>query len=166
MQSWGVGLLGEDGASQGAASDRACPSPRPLSAGADLLFYDGTCGLCHRWVAFTARHDPDGSRFRFAPLGGQTFQDRLSAAERGTLPDSLVLRTADGRTLIRSAAVLHIGERLEQPWRGIAWMAGLLPRWLLDLAYDAVARARRSLFARPVDSCPVLPAELRKRFLP
>ena len=36
----------------------------------DLLFYDGTCGLCHRAVTFALARDPDGSRFRFAALQG------------------------------------------------------------------------------------------------
>ena len=128
----------------------------------DLLFYDGDCGLCHRWVLFTLRHDPGGTRFRFAPLSGEAWK---AARITGEVPDSLVLRTADGRVLFRSAAVLEIGERLGGRWRVMARLAGLLPRWLLDLAYDGVARIRKHIFARPPGSCPILPAELRARFL-
>lgn len=136
------------------------------SPAVDLMFYDGSCGLCHRWVSFVAARDRDGSRFRFAPLGGPTFATAYSPSQRGLLPDSVVVRTADGRTLTRSAAVIHIGERLGGPWRTLAAIAALLPRWLLDLGYDGIARIRRCLFARPLDSCPMLPPELRGRFLP
>ncbi|HTS88530.1 MAG TPA: DCC1-like thiol-disulfide oxidoreductase family protein [Gemmatimonadales bacterium] len=134
---------------------------------ADLLFYDGTCGLCHRLVTFVVGRDRQGTRFRFAPLAGDTFADTFQGTGRGLdLPDSVVIRTADGRTLVRSAAILHIGERLGGPWRATARLLGLLPRWLLDLGYDGVARVRRALFARPAESCPFLPPELRSRFLP
>lgn len=127
----------------------------------DLLFYDGSCGFCHRWVLFLLHHDQDGSRFRFAPLGGQAWQ---AAGITGPVPDSLVLKTADGRILFRSAAVLEMGERLGGRWKMLARIAGLLPRWLLDLAYDGIARIRKHIFARPPGVCPILPAELRARF--
>jgi len=132
---------------------------------ADLLFYDGGCGLCHRWVVFMLRHDLEGSRFRFAPIGGTTWNETIPASVRQTLPDSLVLRTADGRTLVRSDAVLSIGERLSGGWRSLARITGLLPRWVLDLGYDGIARVRKRLFSAPAGSCPVVPAELRARFL-
>lgn len=138
---------------------------RGLEPGVDLLFYDGTCGLCHRWVLFALRRDPEGTRFRFAPIGGVAWREKIPAPLVETLPDSLVLRTADGRTLVRSDAVLHVGERLEPGWRAMARLAGLLPRWLLDLGYDGVARVRRRLFRRPPGSCPLVPAELKGRFL-
>lgn len=128
----------------------------------DLLFYDGSCGLCHRWVLFLLRHDPDGSRFRFAPLHGDAWR---AANVTGPVPDSLVLRTADGRILFKSEAVLALGERLGPPWRTLARVAGLLPRWFLDLGYDLIARVRKHLFAPPPGACPILPAELRARFL-
>lgn|SRR5512147_1901587 len=128
----------------------------------DLLFYDGGCGLCHRWVLFMLRHDPDGSRFRFAPLGGEAWQ---TAKVTGDVPDSLVLATSDGRVLYRSAAVLEIGERLGGRWRTLARMAGLAPRWLLDLGYDGIARIRKHIFSRPAGSCPIVPPDLRSRFL-
>ena len=35
---------------------------------------------------------------------------------------------------------------------------------LWEELYDRVARSRRRLFAHPADVCPVVPADLRKRF--
>jgi predicted DCC family thiol-disulfide oxidoreductase YuxK len=141
-----------------AVPDRAAAPAR------DMVFYDGSCGLCHRTVRFTLARDRDGSRFRYAPLAGATFAAAYDAAVRESLPDSIVVRTADGRTLTRSAAVLHLGERLGGGWRMLARTVGLLPGWLLDLAYDAVARVRHRWFARPAESCPMIPPELRSRF--
>jgi predicted DCC family thiol-disulfide oxidoreductase YuxK len=130
----------------------------------DLLFYDGGCGLCHRLVLFVIRHDLEGTRFRFGPIGGATWQ-QIIEGKIETLPDSVVLRTADGRILVRSDAVLHIVERLGGGWRSAGRVVSLLPRWLLDLGYDGVARIRKRLFAPPPGVCPILPAELRGRFL-
>jgi predicted DCC family thiol-disulfide oxidoreductase YuxK len=136
----------------------------PLSP--DLLFYDGSCGLCHRTVLFALRHDLEGTRFRFAPIGGDAFHGTFAAEQRRALPDSVIIRTADGRTLFRSEAALHIGEQIGGGWRVIARLTGLLPRWLLDWGYDQVAKVRKQLFAAPKASCPMLPPELRGRFLP
>ncbi|HWA15472.1 MAG TPA: DCC1-like thiol-disulfide oxidoreductase family protein [Gemmatimonadales bacterium] len=132
----------------------------------DTLFYDGDCGLCHRAVLFALRHDPEGVRFRYAPIASETFVQAFSDAVRRELPDSVIVKTSDGRTLTRWAAVQHIAERAGGRWGALARTAGILPHWLLNWGYDRVARVRRHLFAKPAGACPILPAELRGRFLP
>ena len=132
----------------------------------DLLFYDGACGLCHHTVTFVLARDLDGSRFRFAPLQGPTFSATFAEDQRAGFPDSIVLKTADGRTLVRSAAALEIGDRLGGGWRALARLVSLFPRWLLDWGYDGIARVRKRIFATPEGACPLLPPELRGRFLP
>jgi predicted DCC family thiol-disulfide oxidoreductase YuxK len=132
----------------------------------DTLFYDGDCGLCHRAVLFALRHDPEGVRFRYAPLASETFAQTYSEPSRRDLPDSVIVKTADGRTLTRWAAVQHIAERGGGIWGVLARAAGILPHWLLNVGYDGVARVRKHLFAKPTGSCPILPTELRARFLP
>lgn len=130
----------------------------------DLLFYDGGCGLCHRTVRFVIRHDRDGSRFRFAPIDGRTFQATFGHPPAGSLPDSVIVRTVQGETLVRSAAILHVGRRLGGRWRALARLVDWLPGRLLDAVYDGVARVRYRIFARPADACPVVPGRLRGRF--
>ena len=103
---------------------------------------------------------------RFAPLGGEAFRALVPEAERGTLPDSLVLRTADGRLRVRSAAVLESLRRIGGPWALAAALGALVPRPLADRAYDGMARLRRRIFSPPADVCPAVPAHLRPRFFP
>jgi predicted DCC family thiol-disulfide oxidoreductase YuxK len=129
-----------------------------------IVFYDGGCGLCHAGVRFLARRDRDGV-FAFAPLDGETFT-RLVGRSPDPRPESFVLRTPDGRLLYRSAAAFRALGRLRGPWPAVARIAGALPRRLTDFGYDLVARMRSRLFARPTGVCPVLPPELRDRFLP
>jgi predicted DCC family thiol-disulfide oxidoreductase YuxK len=132
--------------------------------GLTRLFYDGGCGLCHATVRFVARHDP-GEHFRFAPLGGATFQ-RLTPADGAALPDSLVVLTPEGRLLVRSEAVVHLLRGLGGFWRAWAVLLAVVPRPLRDWLYDGVARYRQQLFRRPEGPCPVLPPALRERFDP
>jgi len=129
-----------------------------------MVFYDGGCGLCHRAVRFAIAHDADGSRFRFASLDSEGFRRRVPAASRAGLPDSIVALTPDGTLLLRSAAVMHVLERVGGGWKVVGRLLQLVPRVVRDAGYDAVARIRYQLFARPTDACPVTPPELRARF--
>jgi len=129
-----------------------------------IVFYDGGCGLCHRAVRFAIAHDADGSRFRFAALDSEGFRRRVPAASRAGLPDSIVALTPDGTLLVRSAAVMHVLERVGGGWKVVGRLLRLVPRRVRDAGYDMVARIRYRLFRRPTDTCPVTPPELRTRF--
>ena len=130
----------------------------------EVVFYDGQCGLCHRVVRFVLAEDPEGRAFRFAPLDSEAFRTALSAAEREQLPDSLVVRCADGTVLLKSAGALHILRRLGGLWHILSLLIHMLPLGLRDHVYDAIARTRHSLFRPPDEACPLVPADLRKRF--
>ena len=129
-----------------------------------IVFYDGGCGLCHRAVRFAIAHDADGSRFRFASLDSESVRRRVPAASRAGLPDSIVALTPDGTLLVRSAAVMHVLERVGGGWKVMGRLLRLVPRAVRDAGYDAVARVRYLLFRRPAEACPVTPPELRARF--
>jgi predicted DCC family thiol-disulfide oxidoreductase YuxK len=132
----------------------------------ERVYYDGSCGLCHGAVRFVLAEDRGGEAFRFAPLEGDTAAQRLGAEVRAALPESLVIETANGALLVRSAAVLHIAENLGGAWRALAWLGRAVPARVRDALYDAVARNRRSLARAPSAACPIAPAEHRRRFDP
>lgn len=131
----------------------------------DIVFYDGDCGFCHASVRHILMHDRRG-RFRIAPLDGETFEALGLAPQLLPRPDSLVVMRRSGGLLTRSDAVLYIASRLGGTHRVLAGLAALVPRFLRDPAYAVVARVRRRLAPRPRAICPVLPAGLRRRFLP
>src|SRR4051794_8061775 len=114
----------------------------------DTVFYDGACGFCHSSVRFLAEADRRGRLFRFAPLGGDTFAALIPAEQRAGLPDSVVVRTGDGRLLMRSAAVVYLMRRLGGWWRVAAALFGAVPTPLRDRLYDAFAGVRHRLFRR------------------
>lgn len=130
------------------------------------VFYDGACGLCHRFVRFLLAEDVRGRSFRFAPLQGSTFEATFPADVRAACPDSIVVEHGGGRAWVRSAAVLHAMDRLGGLWRALAVIARAVPGAIRDVVYDGVASVRRSIFAKPPDVCPLVPAHLQRRFDP
>jgi len=117
----------------------------------DLIRYDGQCGLCHAWVRFLLARDAAGTLFRFSPIPGSS--------------STIIVETPDGRRLERSEAVLYLLSRLGGTWRLIGAAARLAPKPLRDWTYDRVAAVRYRLARRPDGVCPVVPADLRDRFL-
>jgi len=130
-----------------------------------ILFYDGTCGLCHGAVLFALKRDKAG-RFRFAPLQGETLAELTPEDVRVALPDSLVLREPDGRLFTRSSAVIALLQGLGPFWRMMGALLWIIPRPLRNLGYDLVAKVRHRFFKEPEGACPLVPLELRSRFLP
>ncbi len=131
------------------------------------IFYDGGCGLCHRFVRFAIAEDREGERFRFAPLEGGAFAALRESSDQPEVLDdidSIVLSLPDGSLLVRAGAVLEIGKRMGGLWRVATTAAGLFPMRVLDASYDGIARIRRRIFAQPPDACPLLPEPLRERF--
>ncbi|MEE9211564.1 MAG: DCC1-like thiol-disulfide oxidoreductase family protein [Phycisphaeraceae bacterium] len=130
----------------------------------ETIFYDGQCGLCHRWVRFVLAEDRDGSAFRFAPLQSGAFERAVPIDQRATLSGTIVVRTSAGAVLSRSAAVIHVLRGLGGVWRLIGAAVRLVPRPIRDFGYDCIAAVRYRLFKRPADACPLLAADLRGRF--
>ncbi|MGH9740510.1 MAG: thiol-disulfide oxidoreductase DCC family protein [Candidatus Acidiferrales bacterium] len=144
-------------------------APHTVPAGhsqSEMLFYDGHCALCHGAVKFVLKRDRSGAAFRFAPLQGDTFVARVPPSSRNILPDSIVVITKSGTTLVRSDAFLHILSRLGGGWKILGSALRLVPRFARDAVYNLVARVRYRVFGMRSDLCPVIPPELRSRFYP
>jgi predicted DCC family thiol-disulfide oxidoreductase YuxK len=138
------------------------PMPHPI------LLYDGVCGLCNRFVRFILRSDRDAV-FRFASLqsavaariltrhsANPTDLDTVYIVVNHELPDEYLLS--------RSDAVAFVLKQLGGLWRPAASAVRLLPKFLRDPAYNAVARHRYSIFGHS-DVC-TIPCDLdHSRFL-
>ena len=131
---------------------------------ANVVFYDGVCGLCDRTVQFLLKRDT-AQRFMFAPLQGAT------ATQRTDLPDDLksivfVVNhgTAQEEIYFRSEAVLRILDQLGGIWRVISWLR-IIPRSLRDAMYNVIAQRRYRWFGK-FDTCRIPSPEVRARFLP
>ena len=129
-----------------------------------ILFFDGVCGLCNRFVDLLLKAD-SRDRFRYAPLQGDTAQRMLGLRDQAQAgdPHSFVFLEKDKR-YEQSEAVLLALRRLGGAWRLIA-MLYVFPRPLRDFVYRIVARNRYRWFGRR-DECRLPTPEERDRFLP
>jgi len=127
-----------------------------------IILYDGVCALCNWLVRFTVRRDRHG-RFAFASLQSEVAREYL---RRFQLPlndlDSVVL-IEDGRSFVRSAAILRILEGLDGLWKGL-YVLIVVPRPLADIAYNFIARHRYRWFGR-YEECILPTEEIKERIL-
>ncbi len=138
----------------------------PVASPPNHLFYDGTCGLCHRSVKFALRHDGITRAFRFAPLQGPTFERSIHPATRALLPDSMVILTSSGEVLTRSDATIELLRHAGGAYSVFGRALAFVPRPVRDAAYNAVAAVRYKIVGRTNDLCPVMTPEQRERFDP
>lgn len=128
------------------------------------VFYDGECGLCHRWVRILVARDLKGDKFLFAPIGGSYFKSQLPPDKIAGLPDSIVVTDESGIIYTKSAAVSKTLRHIGGGSSSVAKLIEAIPRSVADFFYDTVARVRRRLFAKPTTVCPFMDAEMRRRF--
>jgi predicted DCC family thiol-disulfide oxidoreductase YuxK len=132
----------------------------------DRFFYDGTCALCHGATRFLLAEDRTTTGFAFASLQGSTWSSTIPEATRRAVPDSVAVSVeGSGEVLVRSTATAYFLERLGGLWRVVALALRLIPRPLRDAGYDVVAALRYRIFGRADALCPILPPDLRTRFL-
>ncbi|MGQ0642361.1 MAG: thiol-disulfide oxidoreductase DCC family protein [Gemmatimonadaceae bacterium] len=126
-----------------------------------IVYYDGVCALCNRFVRWALRRDRK-RRLLFAALdSGHGTRLRRAFPETKSV-DSIIVRDGD-RVFVKSDAILAIAQQLGPAWRlTAAWR--LLPRPLRDLGYDMIAARRYRWFGR-LDACPLPAADERDRFL-
>jgi predicted DCC family thiol-disulfide oxidoreductase YuxK len=133
-----------------------------------ILLYDGVCGLCNRFVQFILRRDRNAV-FRFASLQS-SFAARILSGHGANPTDMdtvyvvLNYELPDESLLSRSDAVVFVLKQLGSLWRAAAFLLQLLPKFLRDPAYNAVARHRYRIFGRS-DVCPAPSDKDQNRFL-
>lgn len=125
------------------------------------LFYDGTCGFCHRTVQFILKEDK-GNLFQFAPIQGQTIQ-AMNAHHYGL--NTMVILDDKGRQKIYSDAVISIGWHLGGLYRVGAALLWLVPKPLRDSLYKLNGQLRHHYFPQPDVLCPFVTAEEKLKFL-
>ena len=126
-----------------------------------VIFFDGVCGLCDRFVDFVIRRDPNGV-FHFATLQGEAAAERLDEADVHDLKTVVVIDSTG--THRKSAAVLSVLRRLGGFWRVAAAALWLVPRPLRDLGYTWIASNRYAIFGKK-ETCRLPTASERARFL-
>ncbi len=121
-----------------------------------LLFFDGECAFCDRWMNRVRAADR-GRRMRFGTKQGLTFQRLALAHPELTQVESIVLakRRADGGDdfLVRSAAIREALAGLPE-FRFFGTVLRVVPTPIANLGYRIFSKIRTPLFGR-LDRCRV-----------
>ena len=152
-------------------SDDAEPSAANSEADrpTNVVFFDGVCGLCNRFVDFVLSRDRRAA-IRFAPLQGETAGRVVSvkwrvASGRESSVKTIVWLDSFGREFVRSAAAVRVLWQIGGVWWLIGWLLWLIPRPLRDVGYRIVSTNRYRWFGKRETCRLPSPAE-RSRFLP
>ena len=133
-----------------------------MSESERILFYDGSCGMCHGFVRFAIRRDRRG-RFLFAPIDGKTWRERLG--DSAALDRDTIHLLMDGRTYVRSSAVCRAFMGFGIVWKILGGALWLVPLPLRNLGYRMVAAIRHRIAGR-VDACTLPDPDAADRLLP
>jgi predicted DCC family thiol-disulfide oxidoreductase YuxK len=131
-----------------------------------LVFFDGQCGFCDRWVNSVLKQDKRGL-IRFSPKQGKTFA--LAAAKFPQIAnvDSIVVIDRDDsgqeRAAIRSVSIARVLARLPGN-RFLKTLLAITPTFHADTGYWIVSKLRYYIFGR-LSACRVPKPEERARFL-
>jgi len=145
-------------------SRRGSPEPSPIAdrPAHPIIFFDGVCALCNRFVDVVLRADKRGT-FRFAPLQGDTAKELLPPLRKDPSEWSLVYLDERG-TYDESDASLEVCRRLGGLWR-LLGLLRVVPRPVRNAVYRVIVHNRYRWFGRH-PTCRVPTPEERDRFLP
>lgn len=124
-----------------------------------IVFFDGICGLCDRFVRFVLKRDRE-EKFLFSPLQGET-AGRFAGVPPG---GGAIVLAEGGGVFCGSDAVIRTVAGLGGVWR-LAGVLIYIPRRVRDFFYARVAARRYEWFGR-FDSPVLPPGGFSGRFLP
>ncbi len=128
-----------------------------------VIYFDGVCGICNRWVDFVISRDRD-QRFRFATLQSTFAAERLSEVESTpTVALEAVVVATENVQLSRSDAILAIYHELGILRWTIPILAAI-PSALRDVGYDVFASIRYRI-GRRRSTCRIPSAKERDLFI-
>ena len=118
-----------------------------IAAAHPIIVFDAQCVMCSANAQFVLRQDRRGY-FRLASMQGEVgaaLYRRFGIDPAD--PESLIV--VDGERVLRdSDAILAIYAGLGGPWRALATIGRLMPRFLRDPIYRWIARNRYRRFGR------------------
>lgn len=128
-----------------------------------LIFFDGVCGMCNRFVDWIIKRDKHNI-FYFTPIQGETAQGLIAPLPTNTDEWSIIYRDAEGNFTRASDAVLSILRDMGGGWRLLS-VFKILPRDFRDFFYQFVAKRRYKWFPKR-SQCRIPTPQEKAKFLP
>ena len=115
-----------------------------------IVFFDDSCGFCHKAVLFFLKRDKQ-KRFQFAPLVGATAKRELAEwVKTHETVDSIVV-LEKGQISYYAKAICRLLWELGGVWK-VPGVLMFLPNWMLwpcNIGYRVVAKCRRGICRLP-----------------
>lgn len=148
------------------------PNANQLQTIEKIIFFDGVCNLCNRFIDYVVSHDKN-HQYKIASLQGNTAKRMLfnqvhndsqnaNSDQNSENLDSVVL-LENGKTYKKSAAAIRILAQLSPLYVPLKIFLPL-PAELRDLGYDLVAANRYGLFGKK-ETCRLPTPEEKAFFL-
>lgn len=124
-----------------------------------IIFFDGQCNLCDRFVNFVFKRDVKRI-FLYAPLQGATAKEHLKEEDISGLKSIIVLKNS---IVLKEAQAIQTVMKLLYPRYSVLF--SLFPSRFFNFFYRFIAKKRYKIFGKK-DNLYQPPGEQRKHFLP
>ena len=115
----------------------------------DVLLLDGDCGLCHRLARFMDPKLAPGIDIAYRPIESEEAQNLIATFPKWQQQSDTVYLFRDGRSYVRSAAVIRCLLYMIWCWRMWFLILWIIPLPIRDMVYRFVAEYRHRIFKKP-----------------
>jgi predicted DCC family thiol-disulfide oxidoreductase YuxK len=127
----------------------------------NIVFFDGVCGLCNRFVNFLMAIDKN-NRLQYAPIQGETAKTNLDPI---IINDLKSMAFFDGSKLhLKSEGALKSLAAIGGIWQ-VVLILRIIPRFIRDGIYSFIATNRYKWWGQ-LETCRMPTAAERGRILP
>ena len=120
-----------------------------LDPGRDVLLLDGDCGLCHRLARFIDPKLAPGVDIAYRPIDSEDAQNLIATFPKWQQQSDTVYLFRDGRSYVRSAAVIRCLLYMIWYWRMWFPILWIIPLPIRNMVYRFVAICRHRIFKKP-----------------
>ena len=120
-----------------------------LDPGQDVLLLGGDCGLCHRLAQFTDLKLALRVDIVYRPIESEDAQNLIATFPKWQQQSDTVYLFRDGRSYVRSAAVIRCLLYMIWYWRMWFPILWIIPLPIRNMVYRFVATCRHWIFKKP-----------------
>ena len=120
-----------------------------LDSGRDVLLLDGDCGLCHRLARFMDPKLAPGVDIAYRPIESEDAQNLIATFPEWQQQSDTVYLFRDGRSYVRSAAVIRCLLYMIWYWRMWFPIIWIIPLPIRNMVYRFVVKYRHRIIKKP-----------------
>ena len=128
-----------------------------------ILFYDGTCGFCHKVIQLSNKYLAQDAPIFFSPLQGEAARKVRKAQSNFPESNDAIVFLDNGNVYTGPKAFYKLAFYFNRPWSFLRHF-NYLPDFLSNLAYKIIAENRYRLFGVR-ESCEIPDISFKSRFL-